>query len=119
MRTSNIESDFFKLGIDGDEDAADDVGYMSHKRVSIEALEIFDRQVQQFGLEVEMYDTRSTEFMWRLVKLEENRCEHGGDHAAPPNKRFCSIECAECDAGKKRCDFCSMGREQGIDWSDW
>jgi hypothetical protein len=37
----------------------------------------------------------------------ENVCEHG-DHAAPPNKRFCSKACqicevAPCDHSKQEC----------------
>jgi hypothetical protein len=29
--------------------------------------------------------------------LSDNACEHGGDHPAPPNARFCSEACAKCD----------------------
>jgi hypothetical protein len=32
-----------------------------------------------------------------MMSADENVCEHG-DHPAPPGRRFCSIECAECES---------------------
>jgi hypothetical protein len=31
------------------------------------------------------------------VPIAGNSCEHGGDHPAPDNQRFCSEACSRCD----------------------
>lgn len=47
--------------------------------------------------------------------IPDNTCEHGGDHPAPDNKRFCSDECSRCDdaefdAGNEGCaGICANG----------
>lgn len=51
--------------------------------------------------------------------LEGNTCEHGGDHPAPPNKRFCSDVCSRCDetehdAEKQGCAGICGVREQEL-----
>lgn len=48
------------------------------------------------------------------MSADENGCEHG-DHPAPPNKRFCSEACMNCERYSESDNGCDgiCGRDDG------
>lgn len=51
----------------------------------------------KMGPTVEISGSTGTDGPTLREPIESNTCEHGGDHPAPPNKRFCSDACSRCD----------------------